>query len=96
MKARWLVIPFLFCCFFFLCFWFCLPDFCTLSPVRFPLCFFFFEIVFGKKAFGVCFRIPPALDEDYDGKGPGAAGWLDPSFLWFSFLHARLPLPGFL
>jgi len=26
-----------------------------------------------------------ALDKYYDGKGPGAGGWLDPSFLGFCF-----------
>ena len=56
------------------------------SPFFFPSLFSFFpfEIVLGKKKnFWSLLSNSPALDEDYDGKGPGTGGWLDPSFLGF-------------
>jgi len=90
-KARWLVIPFLLGCFFFLCFWCCLPGFCTLSPARFPLCFLFsfFEIVFGKKAFGLCFRIPLLW------KNTMMVRVLEPGFGWTQAFSGSVSSPSF-
>jgi hypothetical protein len=59
--------------FFFFLLSFCVGSLCSVSSARLlpALSLFFFVFV--------------CSEGDYDGKGPGAAGWLDPSFLWFCF-----------
>ena len=63
-------------CLLLLCFFF----FCLL-PSLFPF-FPLWDCVWEEKNFWFLLSNSTALDEDCDSKGPGPAGWLDPSFLW--------------
>jgi len=86
--------PLLLFFFLLLCF-FCFPVFFPPAPSS-PFSFFPFWDCVGEESFWSVLSNSPALDEDYDGKGPGAGGWLDPSFLWFCFFPVLFRLYFFL
>ncbi|KAJ6975717.1 hypothetical protein NC653_031521 [Populus alba x Populus x berolinensis] len=62
-----------------------MPACCEFSLIDSESFLFSLRLCLGRKTFDLCFRIPLLWTKTMRvSEGPGAAGWLDPSFLWFS------------